>query len=264
MTDSTALVVEHERVPAPAEPQRSLSIMNIIESVVARPDVDMDKIERLLAMQREIEADEAERIFNEQFAAMQDKLPVIDATGRGNYGAYGTWDDMQKVIIPVLSEYGFSIQHKPRVEDGIVKVVCVLRHSAGHQDMCELPLPPDNSGGKAGIHAIASSVRYGKRYTTESILCLQVIGDPNSSSTSQQRQASKQQRKSNMKPRQVAQPNQDRLFEDMRASLADCMNAAALNEWDADQRKAGNYERVTQEQFNRLKAEFDHRKEMFS
>ena len=247
------------------EEHSSATLMAMIQAVVDRGnDFDIEKIERLLSIQREMKADEAERVFNQQFALMQPELPVIDATGSGQYGKYGTFEDMQRQILPVLTRFGFSLQHKTRVEGQTVYTQCILRHNSGHMDISELPLPIDTSGNKAGIHAIASTKRYGKRYTTEDILCLQVIGDPNSSSTSQARQDAKQQRKSNMKPQHPPSDRQAELLMDMKATLNSCHGLQAIQEWDTDQRRAGNYEKLTDAQFNELKTLYDQRKGMFS
>ena len=77
------LVKVEDQAPAP-KPERSL--VSLIDRVLERPDIDIDKIERFMNMQRRIEAEQAERLYDEDFAAMQTGLPAIEKRGTSNNG----------------------------------------------------------------------------------------------------------------------------------------------------------------------------------
>ena len=176
MADGNTVALRDEQNETPA-PQQQRSLVSLIEQIVTRADIDIDKVERLLNMQRQIDAEAAERAFNEDLADMQSELPAIRQRGKTNNGKYAKWEDIQEAILPKLKAYGFSISHKPRVENNQVIVTCILRHKSGHSDNTELPLPLETSGSKNNVQAVGSSVSYGKRYTASALLGIRVEGE---------------------------------------------------------------------------------------
>jgi len=240
------LVKVEDQAPAP-KPERSL--VSLIDRVLERPDIDIDKIERFLNMQRQIEADQAERLYNEDFAAMQTELPAIEKRGTSNNGKYAKWEDIQEAILPVTSKFGFAVTHKTRVEADRVIVTCIVRHRDGHQDQTELPLPLDTSGSKNNVQAVGSSVSYGKRYTASALLGIRVDGDDDDGNKAQGKKPSKAKSRG--------------LYADMQAELRQCMNMDALREWDETNKAKGFYEQLPDDWFYSLKEEYDTRKEMF-
>ncbi len=228
--------------------QQGHSLIRLIETALARPELDMDKLERFLEMQRNVERDQAEKTFNEEFAIMQPLLPAVEKRGAGHNSKYAKWEDIQEAVLPVTSAHGFGIMHKTRVEGEIVIVTCVLRHREGHQEITELPLPFDKSGNKNNIQAMGSSVSYGKRYTACALLGIRVEGEDSDAEG---------------EPPKKNKPTRD-LYEAMQNELRECMNLEALAEWDADQQKAGNYDKLPEDWFNNLRDEYQHRKGMHS
>ena len=171
------VATREEQNHAPAEQAGSNNLVSLIQQIVMRPDIDVDKVERFLEMQQRIEAKQAEKAYNEDLASMQPELPAIRKRGKSNNGSYAKWEDMQEQIAPVLARYGFSLTHKTRVEDKHVIVKCIIRHRDGHMDETELPLPFDESGAKSNVQRIGSSVSYGKRYTAAAMLGIRVEGE---------------------------------------------------------------------------------------
>tara|TARA_B100000678_G_scaffold290996_1_gene305731 strand:- start:2502 stop:3263 length:762 start_codon:yes stop_codon:yes gene_type:complete len=170
---------EQENAPAHHEQEPGgNNLVSLIQQIIMRPDIDVDKVERFLEMQQRIEAKQAERAFIEDLSAMQHELPAVRQNGTGhNKTKYAKWEDIQAAILPVLSSHGFSISHKTRVENNTVVVTCLLRHRDGHTDQTELPLPFDGSGSKNPVQAVGSSVSYGKRYTAAALLGIRVEGE---------------------------------------------------------------------------------------
>jgi len=247
MAEQAELVPVEEGVPAP---KTERSLVNLIDRVLERPDIDIDKIERFLDMQRQIEADQAERSYNEDFAAMQTELPAIEKRGTSNNGKYAKWEDIQEAILPVTSRFGFAVTHKTRVEGDRVIVTCIVRHRDGHQDQTELPLPLDTSGSKNNVQAVGSSVSYGKRYTASALLGIRVDGEDDDGQKAQGKKPSKAKARG--------------LYSDMQAELRQCMNLEALKEWDDRNKSEGFYEQLTEDWFYTLKEEYDTRKGMFA
>lgn len=158
------------------------SLLEVISKAARDPNVDIDKMERLLQMQERVEARQAEVAFADAFAQMQPLLPTITMNGqivhKGQViSEFSDWPNINKVVAPVLAEYGFSLSFKPADVDGKTAVTAILRHRLGHSDSATLSLPTDTSGAKNAVQAVGSSLTYGKRYTGVLILNLTIEGE---------------------------------------------------------------------------------------
>src|SRR5208282_1990459 len=72
---------------------------------------------------------------------------------------------------PVLRAHGFTLKH--RVEpgrDGVGIVVRSTLEHAGHQEVSLLPLKLDSTGNKNDNQGVNSSITYGKRINTTTLL----------------------------------------------------------------------------------------------
>lgn len=160
--------------------QQSGSILNLISRVVTSPDIDISKIEKLLDMQFNLEAKNAEKEFNQAMSIMQSKLPSIPkdslmkvyskTTGKNFEVAYASFENIHKYVTPVLTEHGFAVFFQLHTSDNFIKVVCNLTHKSGHKIETEIHLPRDHSGSKNDVQSIGSSISYGKRYAICSLL----------------------------------------------------------------------------------------------
>lgn len=160
----------------------SASLLEVISKAARDPNVDIDKMERLLQMQERVQARDAEIAFSQEFAAMQPELPAINRNAqivhKGQViSEYAEWSDISKAITPVLSAHGFSLSFKPADVEGKVGVTAILRHRDGHKDEATLPLPTDTSGAKNAVQAVGSTLTYGKRYAAILLLNIRVDGE---------------------------------------------------------------------------------------
>lgn len=156
-------------LPATAQPPSDM--MLVIERVASNPDADIAKLERLIELKRTIDADHARAEFNAAFAVMQPKIPVIIERGNTDKGTYAELEDIVEVIRPILAEYGFALNHKTEWPSPTqVRVVGILRHRGGHQEISEFLSAGDTSGSKNAIQALGSANAYGRRYTTKDLL----------------------------------------------------------------------------------------------
>jgi hypothetical protein len=97
-------------------------------------------MERLLAM-------DAERRFNSAFVAMQAQLPVIVATSViPNRGKYERFEDIMRVVSPILACNGFSVAFSQDVSENRIVVTCKLMHVGGHSERNAFAV---RAGGKA-------------------------------------------------------------------------------------------------------------------
>lgn len=177
-----ALVEREEPTETPAS--ESTAIVLMIERAASNPDVDVDKMERLLAMQERVFERRAKAEYTAALAALQPTLPVIHERGSIKDKAgkvqstYAKWEDVNECIRPILSAHGFSLSFRSgRDEANRLTVTGVLSHAGGHSEEATLALPVDDSGSKNNVQGVGSSLSYGKRYTTFLLLNITTSGD---------------------------------------------------------------------------------------
>lgn len=163
--------------PQENQAYESVGLLPMIERAARDPNVDVDKMERLMSMMERVESRHAEAAFATDLAEMQDELPSIGERGNaaGRY-TYALWEDINAAIKPVLKRYGFALSFRTDFTDGI-SVTGVLSHKGGHKIETTIKLPADSSGNKNAVQAVASSVSYGKRYTAGALLNLTSHGE---------------------------------------------------------------------------------------
>lgn len=160
---------------APAHNDAS-AIIQVIERAAMNPEVDIDKMERLLQMQERIYSRNAEMEFNAAMSAMQDEMPSIAERGRSHNGNYATFEDINDVAKPIMKRHGFSVTFRVKNIQGGIEVTGVLMHKAGHREETTMTLPLDTSGSKNNVQAVGSSVSYGKRYVMSALLNITTRG----------------------------------------------------------------------------------------
>src|SRR5262249_25047332 len=159
--------------PAPAPLSDSAALLSAIEKAALNPQVDIGKVEQLLALYERIEGRRAETAFNEALTAAQAAMrPVAtdmeNSQTRSRYASYAALD---RVLRPIYTNAGFSLTFNtaPGAPEAHVRVTCTVAHRAGHVRTYTLDLPADGKGAKGGdimsrTHATASALSYGMRY----------------------------------------------------------------------------------------------------
>lgn len=200
----------------PADP-----MVSMIERLVLNPDADLDKLERMLALKREHDRDNARISFARALAGARSQIPPImkDATvdfknkdGRRTHYQHETLAGIARVIDPILSEYGLSYRFRTDQGSGGVRVTCIIAHSDGHSEETSLTCAPDGSGQKNPFQAVGSAVTYLQRYTLKAALGLSAEVDDDAQSAAPRRddhidddrQELRQQRQERPKPKDMS------------------------------------------------------------
>ncbi len=122
-------------------------MLEIIQRAARDPSVDMDKMERLLAMAERLQTKDAEKQFNSAFVALQQDIPVIVASSViPNRGKYERFEDVMRVVGPLLVKHGFSVSFSMDFKENRILETCHLRHIGGHSQSNSFAV---RSGGKA-------------------------------------------------------------------------------------------------------------------
>ena len=166
----TAVAVRQDR--APTTTGDTAAIFSLVERMATDPSISIDRVEQTFSFYQKVKADRARDAFFASFADLQSALPAVERKGTGhNSKKYARFEDFVEVIRPKLKEHGFSLSHRiEQPNDKIVVITAVLGHRDGHDERTSLTLPLDTSGNKPPVHALASSISYGKRYTGFAIL----------------------------------------------------------------------------------------------
>ena len=176
-------------VPAPVPaPSESAAIISMIARVARDQSIDLDRMDRLMAMHARIVERDAKLAFDAAFAAMQPALPVVTRrgtitgesrrTGDRLNQSYGRWEDISQAIMPVLAKHGFAIRFRqePVLDAGgaiKTRITCILSHSQGHREEAFFDLPLDTTGSKNNVQAYGSTASYGRRYSA--MLALNIV-----------------------------------------------------------------------------------------
>lgn len=150
-------------------------IVLMFERLATNPDVDVVKLEKLIAMNERIIAQNARAEFYAAFAAMQGELPIISEQGEiivnGQVrSTFARNEDIQRAVKPILQKHGFALSFRNSFADGFVTITGVLSHRSGHSEQDEFIAKADDSGSKNAIQALGSTRSYGQRYTTIALL----------------------------------------------------------------------------------------------
>lgn len=182
------------QIPAVTE---ATALIQAIERAALNPQVDIEKMERLFAMQKEIMARQAETEFNAAMAAAQSEIPTIKGrkknTQTGSF--YADLVAVCDVAMPIITRHGFSLsfgQGDCPIE-GRIRVTCQCAHARGHSRFYHWDAPIDNVGikgmqNKTQIHGEASSFSYAQRYLTKLAFNLRIEGEDNDGNGSKQDQ----------------------------------------------------------------------------
>lgn len=163
---------EKSVVVAP-QAQDTKSLMAIIDRAAMDPQFDVAKLQALLAVKKEWEADEARKAFVVALNDFKANPPEVLKNKAVSFGAAGSsktaykhagLDNASELIGAALAKHGIS--HRWNVEQADkIKVTCILTHALGHSESVTMEATPDTSGSKNSIQAIGSTVSYLQRYT---------------------------------------------------------------------------------------------------
>ena len=169
----------------PAPSAQPTTMLDIIDRASRDPSVDIDKLERLIGLKREIDAGAAQREFDAAMSRAQEEMRPIRANlenpqTRSEYADYAALD---RAIRPIYSRHGFSLSFgtgDTKLESH-VRVVCTVA-AHGHREHPFLDMPADGKGARGNdvmtkTHATGAAITYGKRYLLGMIFNLAVTRD---------------------------------------------------------------------------------------
>jgi len=195
------------RVPQPeGQPSQddasANAVIQLIERAANNPNVDVDKLERLLGLQERYLSRQAEVAFNAAMQAAQAELPQVlrDARNPQTNSKYAKLETVSKVMNPVITSHGFSLSFGTDVSPmpDHYRITCDLSHAAGHTRHYHADVPADATGmkgapNKTPTHAFGSTMSYGRRYLKLLIFDVATTDDNDGNATVRQPLVTEQQ-----------------------------------------------------------------------
>jgi hypothetical protein len=177
----------------PAEPatlpvSNTVSLLEVIQRAASDPNVDIDKMERLMGMHERMVARDAEAAFNEAMAACQKQMRSIaaDAHNSQTKSNYATYSALDKALRPIYTAHGFSISYDTDTspEPEHIRILAYVSHGRGHTRTYKIDMPKDGKGAKGGdvmtkTHATGAGMSYGQRYLLKGIFNVRIGEEDN-------------------------------------------------------------------------------------
>ncbi|HSD16822.1 MAG TPA: ERF family protein [Thermomonas sp.] len=162
------------------------SILAVIERVAKDPNADVDKMERLMAMHRDVVKQRAEEAFNQAMGRVQAQMRRIGTDKRNDQtrSDYATYGKLDRALRPLYTSEGFALSFSTEpAEVEWVRVVCHVTHESGHSRKYQIDMPADGKGAKGNdvmtkTHATGSATQYGMRYLLKMIFNVAIGDDP--------------------------------------------------------------------------------------
>jgi hypothetical protein len=164
-------------------PREEPTLLDVISAIVRDPSVDVARLEAVIGLKERMEARDAEKEFNRDFAAAMMEMPRVAKRGRKDMKEkgcimYATYEDLDAAIRPIETKHGFARSFSTRANDkGPSSIMTLhLTHRAGHSRTSERLCRPDPGPGRNDIQAEGSGESYGRRYLTLGVWNIVTVG----------------------------------------------------------------------------------------
>lgn len=132
-------------------------------------DLDIEKLAKLMELQREYNADLARKDFFHALCEFQSKSPELRKTKEVSFGDtkyyYAPLADIARQIKDTVKACELSYRWEIQDNKEEIQVTCIITHINGHSEKTKMTSNPDTSGKKNAIQARGSAIEYMKRYT---------------------------------------------------------------------------------------------------
>lgn len=153
--------------------------LSLITQVALDPNVNVEKMVKILDMQERILNKQAEFEFNQAMAKAMAEIPSFEKSkkvpkfkgGNGYQFTYASFESINKLVKPIIAKHGLFITFMTDFQsDNHVMITAKITHKSGHSQETSMRFPFDPSGSKNQIQATGSAISYGKRYTMNALL----------------------------------------------------------------------------------------------
>lgn len=141
-------------------------------AMAVNQDLDVDKLEKLLAMKERWDKEQAKKDFVSALSRFQEECPELRRNKDVKFKndgpviySYAPLADIDRQIKPLLKKHGFTKRWRIFDVAGKTKVVCILTHCNGHTEETEMEGDSDMSGQKSALQGKGATITFMQRYT---------------------------------------------------------------------------------------------------
>lgn len=172
-----AVIQRQDQLPGIPDPTNLLAV---ISRAASDPSVDIEKVERLIALHERLQETAAKAAFNDAMADAQAEMEPIsrNASNPQTRSKYATYDKLDAAVRPIYTRHGFSISYDTGecAKPDYVLVLAYVSKGAFTKTY-RIEMPADGKGAKGGdvmtkTHATMGAVSYGKRGLLKAIFNL--------------------------------------------------------------------------------------------
>lgn len=194
MNEKNQELVTKDDKPIAAQPVSDAgSMLAMIGQMATNKDVDIDKVERLMALQVQMQERENEKAFNDAMSRAQSKMEVV-AKNKENTHTRSTYADLGadlKMAVPIYTRHGINVSYNTgKIADDSLPMIAYVSACGHTREYCyDSPVTSTGTQGKQMMtaqHARKSAVSYGKRILVEMIFNLASEDDDGNAATPQQ------------------------------------------------------------------------------
>lgn len=183
MTDKKPGLVIIAEDNLPANP---LTPMRLLEMAVQQ-NFDIDKLQQLMNMKKEWDAEEARKKYFEAVSKFQSIVPELTKSKKISFGntsyKFAPLGEIEAQIKEPMYQCGLSKRWELSYPDNKIQCDCIITHKDGHSEHTIMLGEKDTSGNKNLMQQNASAVTYLQRYTLIAALGLATADEDNDAQT---------------------------------------------------------------------------------
>jgi len=168
---------EVKNLPEVVNENKSISIGNqspmAAMELALNKDMDIDKLEKILALQEKWEQMEAKKAYTQAMADFKSDPPRVNKDKKVSFNQtnykHASLGNVTEKINRSLANHGLSAAWKTDQSQSGITVTCTITHKMGYSESTALTSGADMSGKKNNIQAIGSTITYLQRYTILSL-----------------------------------------------------------------------------------------------
>lgn len=176
MTDSRE-ITQHQPGGAVAPARQGANILLMVIEAARDPSIDANKVQTMADLAMKVQDREQQSEFNRALNAAIMEMPTITKAGQivippkdgrpGRVqGHFAKFEDIDRVVRPILQRHNLAIRFEIDSDGGLVAVRPIISHTNGFVERGgAMKVALESSGSKNNVQAAGSSVSYAKRYT---------------------------------------------------------------------------------------------------
>lgn len=150
-----------------------LNILSMIEGILTNPEVDVNKLEKIIDLQERMIDKASAQAFAAAMSSCQGEMPSVVKQGYNKHtdSKYAKFENILEQTKETYTKHGFALSFGTDVStvEDHVRVTCDISHKEGHSKhfFQDLPIDSQGIGGKTNktkMHGAGSTFTYGRRY----------------------------------------------------------------------------------------------------